>query len=126
MPTPTETKRHLAACERSYRKLAGQLADIGFIAAGSVTRRGTRCGKPGCRCQADPPQLHGPYYQWTGKTAGKTVTRRLSEREAALYRDWIANDRHLRHLIAQMRQIADEAAALALQLQTPDRAQRKR
>ena len=69
----------LAAYQRSYRELAEQVADIGFIAAGTITRRHTRCGKPGCRCQAEPPQPHGPYHQWTGKINGKTVTRRLTE-----------------------------------------------
>jgi hypothetical protein len=45
-----------------------------------------------------PPQAHGPYNQWTAKVNGKTVTRRLTETEAAHYREWIAiaNDRRLR------------------------------
>ncbi|MGH8903826.1 MAG: DUF6788 family protein [Egibacteraceae bacterium] len=42
----------------------------------------TCCGSPGCRCHADPPQPHGPYYQWTAKANGKTVTRRLTEHQA--------------------------------------------
>ena len=60
-----------AAYERRYRELAAQLADIGLIRSGSLTRRYTRCTTPGCRCHADPPQPHGPYYQWTaqGRTA---------------------------------------------------------
>ena len=62
-----------------YRELAAELATIGLIHSGSVTRRYTRCATPGCKCHADPPQPHGPYYQWTAKINGKTVTRRLSE-----------------------------------------------
>src|ERR1039458_3449781 len=77
-------------------------------------RRYTRCQTPGCKCHADPPQPHGPYYQWTAKNNGKTVTRRLTENEAQLYQEWIANDRRLRHLIQQMRQIAAKAAELKL------------
>ena len=57
---------------------------------------------------------HGPYYQWTAKINGKTVTRRLSESEAELYQEWIANDRRLRRLIQQMRQVAAKAAELRL------------
>ncbi len=38
----------------------------------SVASRHTRCGKAGCRCQADPPRLHGPYRQWTAIIDGKT------------------------------------------------------
>src|SRR5450631_2631841 len=53
---------------RNNRELAAQLATIGLIHSGSVTRRYTRCATPGCKCHADPPQPHGPYYQWTTKT----------------------------------------------------------
>src|ERR1035441_5015324 len=134
---PTTTER-LADYETRYRELAAQLATIGLIHSGSVTRRYTRCPTPGCKCHADPPQPHrpprrytrcqtpgckchadppqphGPYYQWTAKNNGKTVTRRLTENEAQLYQEWIANDRRLRHLIQQMRQIAAKAAELKL------------
>src|SRR5450755_834276 len=78
---PTNTTERLADYEKRYRELAAQLATIGLIHSGSVTRRYTRCATPGCKCHADPPQPHGPYYQWTTKNNGKTVTRRLNETE---------------------------------------------
>jgi len=106
------TADRLAAYHVRYRQLAERIADIGFIAAGSITRRYTRCATAGCRCNADPPQPHGPYYQWTAKVDGKTVTRRLSETEARLYQEWIANDRKLRTLINEMRTVAAKATAL--------------
>lgn len=104
----------LAEYERRYRDLAGQIATIGLIHSGSVTRRHTRCGTPSCKCHADPPQLHGPYYQWTAKENGKTITRRLNPAEAQLYQEWISNDRQLRRILQQMRQIAAKAAELKL------------
>src|SRR6266545_675118 len=88
MARPT-TADDLASYQRRYRELAA----IGFIASGSIVVRYTRCASAGCRCHADPPQRHGPYYQWSAKIAGKTVTRRLTDREAALYQQWIDNDR---------------------------------
>lgn len=113
MARATTTER-LAAYERRYRQLAEQLAEIGLISSGSVTRRYTRCGTSGCRCHDDPPQPHGPYWQWTAKVRGKTVTRRLADREAKLYREWIANDRRLRRVINQMRQVAAKAGELKI------------
>ena len=108
------TMDRLATYQRRYRQLAEQIAEIGFISSGSVTRRYTRCGSSGCRCHADPPQPHGPYYQWTTKTNGKTHTRRLTKAEAILYQEWIANDRRLRAVIKQMRDIAAKAAELKI------------
>jgi hypothetical protein len=108
------TAAQLAAYERSYRQLAERITDIGYIAAGSITHRYTRCGTPSCRCHADPPQPHGPYWQWTAKIDGKTVTRRLSETEARHYQQWIDNDRQLRALIERMRAVAAKATELIM------------
>jgi hypothetical protein len=106
--------QQLATYQSRYRELVAQLGDVGYIAAGSITRRRTRCGTPSCRCHADPPQMHGPYWQWTAKIDGKTVTRRLSQSEAELYQEWIANDRQLRAIITQMRQVAAKATELTM------------
>ena len=80
-----------------------------------LTRRYTRCGKPGCRCQADPPRPHGPYYQLTRKVVGKTVATRLTAGQAARYTEWIANQRELRRLLHQgLEDISRQAAELIL------------
>ena len=65
------------------------------------------CGKPGCRCQAVPPELHGPYYQWTRKVAGKTATVRLTRSQATLLDTWIANGRRLDRI--QMQRVSHRA-----------------
>ena len=113
--TSKRTTARLDNYQRRYRELAGQFADIGYIAAGSVAARYSRCGKPNCACHADPAKLHGPYWHWTAKVDGKTVNRRLSQREADLYNEWIANDRHARALLTQMRTLAAKATSLILQ-----------
>jgi len=107
-------QQRLDSYERRYRQLAAQLADIGPISSGSLTRRYTCCTSPGCKCRADPPQPHGPYWQLTRKIDGKTTTRRLTPSEADLYRTWIDNDRHMRHIINQMRTVSAKAAELRL------------
>jgi hypothetical protein len=112
MPGPEPPEQQLAACRRRCRELAAQLAGTGFVLAGTVIRRYTRCTSPGCRCRADPPRLHGPYWQWTAKTAGKTVTRRLTDRQAALYTEWTAGNRRARQLLTEMNEISAYAAGL--------------
>jgi hypothetical protein len=81
---------------------------------GFRAQRHNRCGKPNCHCHGDPPQLHGPYWQWTAKVNGKTVNRRLTQPEAELYQEWIDNDRRQRAIIAKMREIAATATELLL------------
>ena len=69
----------------------------------------TRCGYPGCHCHASPPQLHGPYHQWTRKKNGKTATKILTDEQLADYAPWFDNHKRLRELIAEL-----EALSLAI------------
>ncbi len=90
------------------RQIAGELAKIartGKVLPGSIQQRLTRCGRPGCACQADPPRPHGPYWQWTRKLSGKTVSRWLNASHAADYEHWIANDRRIRELLSALEAI---------------------
>jgi hypothetical protein len=107
-------EERLEEYNRRHRELAAQIAQIGIVAAGSVTRRFTRCTSAGCRCNADPPTPHGPYWQWTAKVNGKTVTKRLTAEEAELYREWIGNDRRIRALLDQIRKVDAKATELLL------------
>ena len=78
------------------------------------------CRTPGCRCRADPPQPHGPYWQWTRYDSGKTITRRLTEPQARLYQEWIANRRRLASIIAEMEKVGEQAAEILLQQAQPE------
>jgi hypothetical protein len=112
----------LARLQRRYRALTEQIRDLGFIATGSVIERYTVCAAAGCRCHADPPQRHGPYFQHTRKVAGKTVTVRLTPEQAQRYREQIANRRRLDELITAMDEISTQARELLLaQLQPTKR-----
>jgi hypothetical protein len=51
-------------------RIAAELARADFALPGTLTVRSYACGKPGCRCHADPPRLHGPYAEWTRKIGG--------------------------------------------------------
>lgn len=101
-PVGTEDKKH-------YQKLKRSVAAIGYFRYGSLVRRFMPCGKAGCRCQASPPQLHGPYYQWTRKVRGKTVTVRLSKQEATLLETWTTNGRRLDRILGQMERLSHRA-----------------
>ena len=111
MRTNTPT---LATLQAELDRLKDQIAQVGFVCPGSVVRRYMPCGKPGCRCQANPPQLHGPYWQYSHKVDGKTITRRLTPDQAQLYQQWIANRRRIDQLLAQMEQVSAQAAEILL------------
>lgn len=97
-----------------YRALARQLADIGFVARGSVISTTTTCSSRGCHCRTDPARRHGPYWQLSRSNHGKTRTRRLSEAEAELYQAWIANRRRAEALLDELEALSAQAAASIL------------
>jgi len=94
-------------------RIAEQLGALGFALPGTLIERRMRCGKEGCRCAADPPQLHGPYYQWTRKVEGRTETRRLSAEQMARYGAWFENARRLRTLTGELEALSLDIAESA-------------
>jgi len=102
-----------ASTERRRQRLLAQIAKIGYALPGSLTVRHTRCSSAGCRCRAEQPALHGPYYSWTRKIDGKTVTRLLSAQQAERYTPWFQDARKLRALIAQLEALSLQAAEQA-------------
>ena len=113
-PQAASDQGSLAGYQRRYRELAAELADLGYIAAGSITQRSTAAAPRAAAVTPTHPTLHGPYWQWTAKVNGKTVTRRLSQTDAKLYQEWISNDRKLRKTITRMRQVAAKASELMI------------
>ena len=108
-----ETVRVAPSHQAEATQIAAELAAIaatGMVLPGSITQRRTRCGRPNCGCHADPPRLHGPYWQWTRKVAAKTIGRWLSAGQHDDYQPWIDNDRRLRELLARLEALG--AAAL--------------
>jgi len=93
-PRPTEDDQR--------QRIVAALGQAGYALPGNVVTRQMRCGKPGCRCKADPPQLHGPYYQWTRKVGGKTITRWLSDEQLTRYEPWFTTARQVRELLTEL------------------------
>jgi hypothetical protein len=107
-----EAVRVAVSHQAEAKKIAAELAAIartGMVLPGSITERRTRCGHHNCACHADPPRLHGPYWQWTRKVAAKTICRWLSPEQHHDYQAWIANDRRLRDLLARLEALGADA-----------------
>jgi hypothetical protein len=98
---------------RAQAAIAVELGSSGFALPGTILVRHICCKKPGCRCCADPPQLHGPYYQWTRRVDGKTQTRLLTAEQMERYRGWFDNARRLRALTSELEALSLDIAESA-------------
>jgi hypothetical protein len=95
-----------AAARQAQQRIAAELAHIDYALPGSVLERMMRCGSRRCaRCTADPPQLHGPYLQWSRKVDGKTTSKLLTPEKLARYQPWFDNARRLHDLIAELQSL---------------------
>jgi hypothetical protein len=92
--------RSPARQRRRFQRLARALAQTEWILQGTICPRrlpASRRGLGGRR------QKHGPYYQWTFKAAGKTVTVNLSAAQQRSYQQAIDRNRKLKAMLAEMR-----------------------
>ena len=96
------TKRDEERVERARARVLDFLAGDPRVLAGSLVERSMICGKANCRCHDEPPQLHGPYAQWSYTVAGKRFTRWLTPEQQELYRPRIEAGKHLRELIKEL------------------------
>jgi hypothetical protein len=55
-------------------------------------------------------QLHGPYWQWTRKVDGRTVTRRVPAEQAARFQSWVDDARRLREALRALEEASAAAA----------------
>jgi hypothetical protein len=111
---PDSVTAKLQDLEKRHRALLRELQDLGLVLRGTIAARMTRCGNPTCRCHAQPPVLHGPYFIWTRKVAAKTVTKQLTTEQAAWCQQWNTNMHRLDEIVRQLQALGQQAAEIVL------------
>lgn len=78
------------------------------IINGSVYQQYLVCGKKNCRCHEDDKYKHGPYWYWSRKAEGKTILKKLSEKQAQKALEFIENNREVLADLEERRKEAEE------------------
>lgn len=73
-----------------------KIANLDYIVTGTIMKKYGPCGKEGCRCVDAKKNWHGPYYIWTRKEKGKTITKSLTAAQEQLCRKAISNMQKLK------------------------------
>ena len=97
----SDMKAHirLQQIEQQIARIKKELADLGPLHPGSLSRQYNICGKPGCRCKARPkPRRHGPYYKVSYVFRGRFTSRFVPKQEVKAVRVELANYKRLRKL----------------------------
>lgn len=97
------------ALDKRIADIKAELAALGPLRPGSLSQQYNVCGNPRCRCKADPPQKHGPYYQLSYTFRGKSHSDFVRRDALPQVQAHIRNYETLRALV-------DEWIALSLEL----------
>lgn len=91
-------------------RLKRELADLGEMRPGSLSKQYNVCGNPGCRCK-DPvkPKRHGPYLQLSYSRGGKSKTEFIRKEMAPRIRRELKNYK-------RFEQLRDELIDLSIEL----------
>jgi hypothetical protein len=87
------------ALEAKIEKIKARIAALGELRPGSLSQQYNVCGTAGCRCKADPPQKHGPYYQVSFTHRGKSSSQFVRAEDVARVKRQLRNYERLRSLI---------------------------
>lgn len=107
-------KTSIQTLERQIEKIKQRIGKIGDLRPGSLSEQYNVCGKPGCRCKADPPKKHGPYYQLSYTRKGKSGSVFVKKEDAVRVKRQVKNYALLRSLVDRWIDLAAELADLRL------------
>ena len=107
--------RRPLSLEAQIEKLKQAIVRLGDLRPGKLSQQYNVCGKADCRCKADPPQKHGPYYQLSFTRSGKSSTHFVRKEDLAVVRQQLRNYQRLRELIDRWITLGMELSRLKLQ-----------
>ena len=111
-----KTPASIQQIEQRIQRIKAELAALGDMRPGSLSKQYNVCGKPGCRCK-DPenPQRHGPYYQLSWVHAGKSTTQFIRRPFLPQVKAELATFKAFRQLTEEWINLALQAAKMKLQ-----------
>ena len=107
--------RRPASLEAQIARLKQAIVRLGDLRPGKLSQQYNVCGQADCRCKADPPQKHGPYYQLSFSRNGKSSTQFVRKEDLAVVRQQVKNYQRLRELIDRWITLGMELSRLKLQ-----------
>lgn len=89
--------------EKRIARLKEQMAALGPVHPGRITKQFNVCGTAGCRCK-DPknPRKHGPYHYLSYTFQGKSKTVFVPKEHVSEMKRWTKRYVHLKDLVERL------------------------
>ncbi|VAW81480.1 hypothetical protein MNBD_GAMMA12-2229 [hydrothermal vent metagenome] len=85
--------------DSKIKSLKNKIIARDWILQGTLLRQYKQCGKNNCRCHQDQKHWHGPYWIWTRKEKGKTITKTLSDSQATMVKKSLKEMKEINKLV---------------------------
>lgn len=89
--------------KESISRLKSKIISKELILNGSLTKQYKQCGKNNCRCRKEKEHWHGPYWIWTRKLKGKTITKTIKKEQVTQIKKAIKEMKELKLIIEKWR-----------------------
>ena len=97
------------ALEEQRFRIMGEMASLGDLFPGSLSKRYHRCGRASCHCQQPGDPGHGPYYILKyRKGDGTATTRSVPASQAETLQEQVGTFQRLRELYQQYLRVSAE------------------
>src|ERR1700674_4381263 len=100
--------------EKRIQTIKHQISKLGDLRPGALSQQYNICGTPNCRCKADPPVKHGPYYQISFTRHGKSSSQFVRQEDLAEVQQQLENYRLLRDLVDEWITLSAQVSSLRL------------
>ena len=94
--------------KEEFERIKKEIAVIGFVKKGCLTKCYQSCRNPNCRCNKDSRFRHGPYFLLTSKEKAKTKTFSVPEGMLSEVRGYIDNFKLLRSKAKRLEEISEK------------------
>ena len=98
-------KNGISVLKEQHGKLAAHRSATGLIFQGTITERTIKKKESGVR---GGTKTLGPYYQWTFKREGKTVTINLSKAQIKRFQKAIDANKKVEGILKELRELSRE------------------
>ena len=107
--------KRIRTLEAQIETIKQELASLGDLHPGSLSKQYNVCGNPKCRCKEDPPRRHGPYYQVNFTRKGKSQTKFVKKPHVSMVKEHLKTYTRLRTLIDKWIELSIELCQLKMQ-----------
>ena len=100
--------------EKRIQIIKRQIAELGDLRPGALSKQYNICGTPNCRYKADPPLKHGPYYQISFTRHGKSSSQFVREDDLIEVQQQLENYHLLRDRVDEWVTLSAQLSSLRL------------